>query len=149
MPEPFQPTYDPVTNRYRPPEQDAGSALTVRVHVTAAQVNSGFDIVPAVAGRTPRLLSATLTAVGGAAAGATAVVLLGTRAAAPVTLVSVAVAGLTQSALVESGDAGAVLLADGASFTALDAGTAITINKTGGSLTGATHIDVVCNYAQD
>lgn len=149
MPEPNQPTYDPATNRYRRPEMDSGGALQVRQRFTVAQVNAGADVVAAVPGRIPRLIAATLIAVGGAATVATAVVLLGTRAAGAVTLLSTVIANLTQSALVEHGDATATLLADGASFTALDVGTAITIGKTGGTLAGATHIDVHLTYALD
>lgn len=143
-----QPTYDATRNKYRTPEDDAGALLQVRHRFTAAQVNAGASVVAAAAGAL-RLVGASLTAIGGAAAGADAVVLLGTRAAAPVTLVSVDVGGLTQSALVESGDAAAVLLADGGSHAPLDANTPITIAKTGAALTGATHIDVVLKYAKD
>jgi hypothetical protein len=149
MPEPNQPVYDRATNRYSRPETDAGGMLQLRARFTVAQINAGADVVAAVVGRTYRLIAATMIAVGGAASGATAVVLLGTRAAAPVTLMSVVVANLTQSALVESGDATAVVLADGASFTPLDVSTAITINKTGGTLAGATAVDVLMTYATD
>jgi hypothetical protein len=38
------------------------------------------------------------------------------------------------------------VLAAGASFVANDAGSAITIGKTGGTLATATHVDVILNY---
>ena len=39
------------------------------------------------------------------------------------------------------------VLADGASFTPLDVNTAVTVGKTGASLTGSTNIDVIVTYA--
>jgi hypothetical protein len=41
------------------------------------------------------------------------------------------------------------VLADGASFTANDENTAITIGKTGASLTGSTDVDVLLSYSID
>lgn len=151
MAEPNQPVYDRTTNSYRTGAQGAASGvvLQTRQRFTAAQINAGADVVPAVPGRTPRLVSARMIAVGSAVTGATAIVLQGTRAAGAVALMSVPIAGLLQSALVEDGDAGATLLADGASYTALDAGTAITITKTGGAAVVTTGVDVVVEYAYD
>jgi hypothetical protein len=151
MPEPNQPVYDRTTNSYRTGSQGAASGvvLQTRQRFTAAQINAGADIVPAVPGRTPRFVLARMIAVGSAVTGATAIVILGTRAATPVTLVSVPIAGLTQGALVEDGDAGATLLTDGASHTALDPGTAITIGKTGGAAVVTTGVDVIVEYAFD
>jgi hypothetical protein len=42
---------------------------------------------------------------------------------------------------------GAAILADGASYAANDASTAITIGKTGATITTATHFDVILSYA--
>jgi hypothetical protein len=148
MPQPRQPSYNSAENRMVAPESDAGSTLQQRTRVTAAQVNAGLILLAAVP-QAYRLLSAVLIAIGGAAAGATAVVLQGVRATTTVSLLSVDVAGLTRSTPVRMGDAAAVVLADGASHTALDTNTPITIAKTGGTLTGATHIDVVLTYALD
>jgi len=139
------PRYDATTNQMVRVDTANPAVLNTRQRFTAAQVNAGATVLAAVGGYAYRVISAKLVAIGGAAAGATAVVLLGTRSGA-VTLMSVAVAGLTQSALVDLDDAAAAALADGASFTPLDANTAITIGKTGGSLTGATSIDVILQY---
>lgn len=122
-----------------------------RTRVSAAQVNAGFNLLPALPGVKWRLLDAAMIAIGGAAATATSVDLLGTRAAAAVRPLVVAVAALTQSALVRAGAANAVILTDGASFTALDANTAVSVTKqSGGSnLATATHIDVFLEYVAD
>jgi hypothetical protein len=141
------PRYNPTSNRMVRNDTDNPGTLQVRLRFTAAQVNAGATVVPAVPGYAYRLLDAELIAIGGAAAGATDVRLLGTRAAGSVALLVVAVAALTQSALVRAGAANATLLADGTSHTPLDANTPITIGKTGGSLTGATSVDVILSYA--
>ena len=124
---------------------------TQRTRATAAQVNAGLVLLPALPGVKWRLVDATMIAIGGAAATATSVDLLGTKAAAASRPLVVAVAALTQSALVRAGAANAVILADGASFTAHDANTAISITKqSGGSnLATATHIDVQLTYVAD
>lgn len=118
----------------------------LRRRCTAAEINAGVTLLAAVPGLAYRLIDCTLIAIGGAAAGATAVVILGTRSGA-VTLISAAVAALTQSTVVKPNTASVTVLADGASFTPLDVNTAVTAGKTGGSLTGATNIDVIVSYA--
>lgn len=127
-------------------DDDAADIQTVRTRFTVAQINTGASLLPAVPGYIYRLIDLTMIAIGGAASGATAVVVLGTRAAGAVTLLSVAVAALTQSAIVKPHTANATVLADGATYTPLDVNTAITVGKTGGSLATATHIDVIANY---
>lgn len=117
-------------------------AYTQRTRVTLAQLNAGFTLLPAIAGRNYRLVDAKLTAVGGAATTGTSVNLIGTRAAAPVQLLVAAIAALTQSALVRIGAANAVILADGASFTSLDANMPITVITVGAAMTVMTNIDV-------
>lgn len=121
----------------------------VRVRATAAEVNTGKVVVPAIPGFKLRLADATLISIGGAAAGATTVDVLGTSAGASRKLVAAAVVGLTQSAVGRAGATNFVVLADGASFTANDAGTPITIGKTGANLTGSTAIDVLVTYGID
>lgn len=116
---------------------------------TAAEVNAGKTLVAAVPGMKFRMVDFTMIAVGGAAATATAVNLLGTRSSASVSLAIVAVAGLTQSAVVKPDNANVTVLADGASFTTLDANTAITISSTTNNLATATHIDTIIVYACD
>jgi hypothetical protein len=121
-------------------------AQTVRVRATAAQVDAGFTVLAAIPGRRYRLVDFTLIAIGGNAAGATSVELRGTQTTA-VNLASATVATLTQSTIVKPNTTGVTVLANGASLMANDVGTAITINRTGAALTGATNIDVILVYA--
>lgn len=120
--------------------------LLVRARVTAADVNAGATILPALSGYRYRMVDCVLVAIGGAASGATTVDILATLSSASRKLVAAAVAGLTQSAVARAGAANIAVLADGASFTANDANTAITIGKTGSNLATATHIDVLLTY---
>jgi hypothetical protein len=123
-----------------------GDVQTIRTRFTAAQINAGATLLAAVPGYAYRMIDAQMIAIGGAASGATDVRILGTRAAGSVALLTVAVAALTQSAVVRAGAANADVLADGASHTPLDVNTAVTVGKTGGSLATATHVDVIFNY---
>jgi hypothetical protein len=89
-----------------------------------------------------------MIAIGGNAATATSVDILGTQSASSVKLMDGRVAGLTQSTLLRAGTAtNGLILADGASFVANDVNTAITIAKTGSNLATATHIDVLLTYS--
>ncbi len=121
----------------------------VRKRFTAAEVNAGATILAALDGFKYRLVDAALIAIGGNAATATSVDILGTQAASGVQLVAAAVAGLTQNTLLRAGASNAAILAGGVSFTACDENTAITIGKTGSSLATATHIDVLVSYCID
>jgi len=118
-----------------------------RVRATIAQVNAGLELLPALAGYTYRMIDCQAISVGGAAAAVTTVDILGTQAAASVKLAAFAQASLTQSAALRPGIAGTAVLADGASFAACDANTAITLGKTGSAVTTATHIDIELTYA--
>lgn len=118
----------------------AGQATKYRASFTTAQVNAGATILAAVLGFKWQVLDITIIAVGGNAATATTVDVLATQAAGSVKLLAVAVAALTRSAVVRAGAANATVLADGASFAANDANTAITIGKTGADLATATAI---------
>jgi hypothetical protein len=124
-----------------------GFANQIRVRTTTANVNTGATLLAALAGYAYRIHDIVMISIGGAASGATTVDVLGTQAAGSVKLLAVAVAALTQSAIVRAGAANATVLADGASFVACDANTAITINKTGGSLATSTNIDVLLTYS--
>jgi hypothetical protein len=124
-----------------------GPANQLRVRATTAQVNAGLTLLAALPGYAYRIHDWTMIAVGGAAAGATTVDLLGTQAAGSVKLGAAAVAGLTQSAVLRAGATNAAVLADGASFAACDPNTAITANKTGGALTTSTAIDYLLTYS--
>jgi hypothetical protein len=123
----------------------AGVVMNVRQRFTIAEVNAGATLVAAVAGKSIRMVDCRAIAIGGAAGAVTTVDVLGTSTTAR-KLVAYAQANLTQSTVVGAGHAGGAVLADGASFTANDAGTAITIGKTGSNVTTATHIDVVFDY---
>jgi|KBSSwiStaDraftv2_1062776.scaffolds.fasta_scaffold09316_14 hypothetical protein len=149
-----QPRYNPTTNQMVRVDTDNPAVQHSRQRVTLAQLNAGFTLLAAVPGFAYRLVDITLIAIGGAVAGATDVRILGTRAAGSVALGIAAVAGLTQSTLLRlgspfatAGTASIVALADGASLTPLDANTAVTIGKTGGTATTATAVDVILTYA--
>lgn len=133
-----------------------GVAKFQRTRVTVAQINAGFTLLPALPTVRWRLVDLMLISIGGAATTSTDVRVLGTRAAASVALGIAAIAGLTQSTVLRlgspfatAGTASIVPLADGASFTQLDANTAMTVGKTGGTLAGATNIDVLLGYVAD
>lgn len=125
----------------------AGRVHTVRKRFTIAQVNAGATLLPAIAGAKYRMLAASGISIGGAAGAVTTVDILATLAAGSRKLVAFAQASLTQSSVLKDGGAGAAVLADGASYTANDAGTAVTVGKTGADVTVATHIDVALTYS--
>src|SRR5882672_4881438 len=89
-----------------------GVTKTLRTRVTTAQVNAGLALLPAIVGVRWRMIDAAMISVGGAASGATTVDIQVTVAAAVAKWLAVAVAALTQSALVRAGAANATLLAD-------------------------------------
>lgn len=123
----------------------------VRRRCTQAEVIAGVTLVAATPGIAYRLVDFTMVAVGGSASGATSVDILGTRSAASVRPFVVAVAALTQSAVVKPNSANVTVLADGASYTALDVNTAITVSQQAGgsNLATATNIDVVLTFAAE
>lgn len=133
---------DPANRRVTGP----GLGRTERFRVTTAEINAGKTLLPALAGYKYRVHDISMIAVGGAAGATTTVDVLGTQAASSVKLLAVAIAALTQSAVVRAGASNATVLADGASFASCDANTAITAGKTGASLTTATHIDIALTY---
>jgi hypothetical protein len=125
----------------------AGSAKVSRTRVTLAQINAGHTVLPAIAGYKYRMQDMALIAVGGTTAGITGILIRGTQGAAVVKLMDGKIAGLARSTLLRAGTAtNGVILADGASFEANDANTAITVIKDGSDLSGATHIDVLLTY---
>ncbi len=123
----------------------AGRVLHVRKRFTIAQVNAGATLVAAVPGLSARMLDAIGIAIGGAAAAVTTVDIIATVTTAR-KLVAFAQASLTRSTVLRAGDAGSAVLADGASFTANDVNTAVTVGVTGSAVTTATHIDVLFTY---
>lgn len=119
---------------------------SLRARVAIADINAGLTLLPAVPGFKYRLVGCKAIAVGGAAGAVTTVDVLGTQSAASVKLVAFAQANLTQSTVLSAGGTGGTVLADGASYVANDANTAITIGKTGSAITTATSVDVVVDY---
>lgn len=124
----------------------ADTVRTVRQRFTIAQVNAGATLLAALAGYKYRMVDCKAIAVGGAAVAVTTVDVLATLSSSSRKLVAFAQASLTQSAVLTAGGSGAAVLADGASYTANDANTAITVGKTGSDITTATHIDVIFDY---
>jgi hypothetical protein len=70
----------------------------------------------------------------------------GTRSGSAVILCSFLQASQTQSTKLIAGGTGATILADGASFTALDANTAITVINVGTAAATATGVDFELAY---
>lgn len=126
-----------------------GVTKTIRARVTVAQLTAVFAILPALAGVRWRHVYSMFIAIGGNATSSTSVNLSGTVAAATVELVVNAVAGLTRSTALLCGTANSVILADGASFTQMDANSAMVVKSVGGALTVATAIDVILDYVAD
>lgn len=130
---------------------DSGAIVTgvnrnIRRRFTIAEINAGATLLSAVSGYRYRMLSCSAISVGGAAGAVTTVDVLGTQSTATVKLVAYAQASLTQSTVLRDGASGGTVLADGASYATCDANTAITVGKTGSSVTTATHIDINFSY---
>lgn len=117
-----------------------------RTRFTIAQINAGATLLSAISGYKYRMVACKAISVGGAVGAVTTVDVLGTQSASGVKLVAFAQASLAQSAVLTAGGTGAAVLADGASFVANDANTAITVGKTGDPVTTATHVDVIFDY---
>lgn len=120
-------------------------ARTIRRRFTIAEVNAGATLLAALAGAAYRMVDVQAVAVGGAAGAVTTVDVLGTQTTAK-KLAAFGQAELTQSTVLRPGISGCTVLADGASFAACDANTAITVGKTGSNVTTATHIDIAFTY---
>jgi hypothetical protein len=124
-----------------------GMVKHIRRRFTVSEVNAGASLLAAVTGFKYRMISARAISVGGAAGAVTTVDIIATLSASTRKLVAFAQASLTQSAVLKDGDAASAVLADGASYTQNDAATAVTVGKTGASVTVATHIDISFTYA--
>jgi hypothetical protein len=126
-----------------------GVTHTLRHRVTAAEVNAGHVVLPAIPGFKYRIVDCKMIAIGGNAATATSVDLLATQGASAVRpVVNTIAATFNRSVVLRMGAGGSTVLGDGASFAAMDANTAISITKqTGGSGLGtASHIDLLLDY---
>jgi hypothetical protein len=122
-----------------------GAILNKRQRFTIAEINAGATLLPAIPGKSYRMIGCKAISVGNAAGAVTTVDVTGTVSTSR-KLVAYAQANLTQSTVLVDGGTGAAVLADGASYTANDAGTAILVGKTGSNVTTATHIDVIFDY---
>lgn len=125
-----------------------GVVKGLRMRLSPTQLAAGTALVPALPGVRWRLFDAKLIAIGGNATTSTSINISGQVSTVKELLV-VAVAALTQSALVRAGAANAVILADGASFTQQDANVALTAKSVGGTLTVSTFIDFLIEYIAD
>jgi len=121
---------------------------SIRTRFTVAEVNAGATILAASAGQKYRMVDCTIAAQGGSAATGTAVIIVGTQTSAA-SLVSFATAQLTDDCFLRPGITGTTILANGASFIANDANTAITIAKTGSNFATVTHFDVCFSYVTE
>jgi hypothetical protein len=117
-----------------------------RERVAVADINLGYTLLPAIPGYKYRISDMAMIAIGGAAGAATDVRILATQAAASVALLVTLIAALTQNAINYAGLANNAILAGGASFVENDNNTAITVGKTGASLTTLTHVDFIVTY---
>jgi hypothetical protein len=117
-----------------------------RVRRTIAEINAGATLLDAVSGKSYRILGIKAIAYGGAVAAATSVEVEGVQGGSSADLLSIAIAGLTQSAVVDMAHTNSTVLADGASFVANDSGEAITVSKTGSDITTATGIDFIIDF---
>lgn len=117
----------------------------IRTRFTIAEVNAGATLLAALPGYKYRMVGCNAIAIGGNVGTLATVDILGTLSSGR-KLVAFAQASLTRSAVLFDGGTGGAVLADGASYTANDANTAITIGKTGGTGDTATHVDVHFTY---
>ena len=113
--------------------------------VSLAEIKAGKTILAAVAGRTVTVVDWSVTAIGGAATAATAVTLSDT-AGSPVLIATIAVAALTEDAVVKPNTATHVT--DGAAGIGrgLTAAKGITAEQTGSDMTTLTSLQVVIQY---
>lgn len=125
-----------------------GVHKALRARLSPTQLAAVTALLPALPGVRWRMSDAKMIAIGGNATTSTSINISG-QVGTTKELLVVAVAALTQSALVRAGAANAVILADGASFTQQDANVAISAKSVGGTLTVATFIDIFFEYFAD
>lgn len=110
---------------------------------TLAEINAGTAVIPAIPGQRIQVVNFMLETKGANMAGLTALVLQSTDAT-PVNVASVALAALTQDAVIFPHTTNVTL---GAGFEgALNAGAGLQIAKTGSNGTGATGVVVRVDY---
>lgn len=114
------------------------------VSVTLAELNAGKPLIPAIPGRTIRVIGYYF-AFNGTFTTATAIVLQDT-AASPVNVVSIAIAGAVTATKISS-EAVQANTTDGAAYLAnATASKGISIAKTGSSAAGGTSLVVMLKY---
>ena len=121
------------------------SVRNIRTRVAIADVNTGVDLLPALAGQSYRLISCRAIAYGGAVGALTSVDVSGDDGSAAI-LVSFLQASLTENTVLVDGGTGATVLAAGASYVANTAGAAISVKTVGSAGTTATGIDFIVDY---
>lgn len=122
-----------------------GVVQSHRQRVLIADVNAGATLLAAKAGYKYRMVNCKIIAYGGAVGTLATIDILGTKTTSQ-KLVAFAQANLTENTVLTAGGTGGAVLAAGASYTACDAGSAITIGKTGGTGDTATGVDVIFDY---
>jgi hypothetical protein len=136
-----------------------GVVKTFRQRFTVAQLTTAglaFTSCPALPGVRWRMCDLIMIAIGGNVTTSTSINVAGTVAGSAVELAVVAAARLTRSLINRMGTpfatAGAesiTSLADGASFTQMDANTALVAHSVGGTPTVATAVDMLIDYVAD
>ena len=122
-------------------------ARNVRKRHTLAEVIAGVTLLPAIPGYQYRLIDVTMISTEANAATATSIDITGTQSGSDALLLVNAVGGLTDSAALRMGHTNSAVLADGASYIACDANTAITLIDKGTTLTGTVNLDTIITYA--
>lgn len=117
----------------------------IRSRCTLSEINAGKELLAQISGYKYRLINCKAIAYGGNVGAVTTVDVLGDQSGS-VVLVAFAQASLTQSTVLTAGASGAAVLADGASYVANDANTAITVIKNGSDVTTATGVDIILTY---
>lgn len=126
---------------------EPGLPKQLRIRKTIAEINAGTTLLAAIRGFKYRITDIAIVALGGTTAGATSLDVKGVSGGSAVIILSALIAGLTRSRMLRMGEAtNGVILADGASFVAMDANTAITAIKAGSDFSGATHFDFLVDY---
>jgi hypothetical protein len=115
----------------------------IRVRKLAADIDTGFDLLPAIAGKSYRIISCSAEAYGDAVTASTSIDISGDDGSAA-TLFSFARGDLIENAMLL--DATATTLAAGASYVANTAGTAISAKTVGTAIATATGIDFIVTY---
>ena len=119
--------------------------LSVAAKPTLAQLNAGYELVPAVAGKQILVTEYWFRGIGSDAAAATDV-RIQDSAGSPVVVVTALIAALASNAEVSSFSKIANVTKGAGWLTALTAGKALNLVKTGSTMTGPTSFEVLVRY---